>query len=85
MGPAIRVRLFAGAREAVGAPSLPWPVPTAGLAIETLLGELVGRYPRLGPIVRHSRFLVNSEYVDPKRSRVDHGDELAIHPPYSGG
>ena len=81
----IRVRLFAGARDAVGAPSVPWPVPATGVAIERLLGDLVERYPRLGPILRHSRFLVNSEYVDPKRSRVDPGDEFAIHPPYSGG
>ena len=85
MEPAIRVRFFAGAGEAVGAASLAWSVPTAGVRVDDLLRDLVGKYPRLGPIVRHSRFLVNSEYVDPTRSRVGPGDEFAVHPPYSGG
>ncbi|MGI0068510.1 MAG: MoaD/ThiS family protein [Thermoplasmata archaeon] len=80
-----RVLLFATAREAVGTPQLEWPVPDEGLAISELVAALIQRYPRLGPVSAHSRFLINSECVRGVRAKVRPGDELAIHPPYSGG
>ncbi|MGI0140536.1 MAG: MoaD/ThiS family protein [Thermoplasmata archaeon] len=81
----LRVLLFAGAREAVGASELAWEVPFAGATVREVLATLEQRYPKLGPICAHARFLVNSQYVRGTGGTVRPGDELAIHPPYSGG
>ena len=81
----VRVRFFATAREASGVASQPWPVPPEGLPTRLLVEQLVRRYPALGPIVRHSRFVRNGEYVERPTEPVRPGDEFAIHPPYSGG
>jgi molybdopterin converting factor small subunit len=78
--------LFATAREAVGVGALSWPVPAGGIALRTLLDQLGGRYRKLKPILPGCRFFVNGELVtQPGRRRLVHGDELAVHPPYSGG
>jgi molybdopterin converting factor small subunit len=81
----VRVLFFATAREAVGAPSIDREVPARGSTIEALLSGLVEEHPRLQPILKGSRFVRNGEYVAGQRARVRPGDEIAVHPPYSGG
>jgi len=79
------VLLFATAREAVGAPELRWPLPSPGVTVRALLRDLSARYPKLLPVLRQSRFVLNGRYVASRATRVRPGDEFAIHPPYGGG
>ncbi|MEM0128721.1 MAG: MoaD/ThiS family protein [Thermoplasmata archaeon] len=81
----LRVRLFAQAREAAGSPTISWTVPTEGETAAAVLEAIAALHPRLRRVVAHSRILVNGQYADPARTTVRPGDELAIHPPYSGG
>jgi len=79
------VLLFATAREAVGRSELHWPLPPPGVTVNTLVRDLGSRYPKLAPILRQSRFVVNGRYVASRANRVRPGDEFAVHPPYGGG
>jgi molybdopterin converting factor small subunit len=81
----VRLHLFATAREAVGARILERAVPDTGSTIGAVLAAVIEDHPRLGPIVERSRLVHNGEYIRGKRRRVVPGDEIAIHPPYSGG
>jgi molybdopterin converting factor small subunit len=81
----VQVLLFAAAREAAGRPMLDRPVGRAGLDLHELLDSLVAEFPALARILPRSRFAVNNEYIRGRSVRLRPGDELAIHPPYSGG
>jgi molybdopterin converting factor small subunit len=81
----VRVVLFAAAREAVGARYVDREVPPTGSTVEKVLSGLVAEHPRLQSILRASRFVRNGHYVQGPRARVAPGDEIAVHPPYSGG
>ncbi len=85
MAPPVRVLLFATAREAVGRASLTRRVPEEGVALDSFLESLVIVYPRLREVLRVSRVVRNGEFVARTRGQVRGGDEIAIHPPYSGG
>jgi len=85
MKSSVRVLFFATAREAVGAPSADREVPAAGSTIEAVLSGLVKEHPRLEPVLASSRIARNGRYVARPRARVLPGDEIAVHPPYSGG
>jgi molybdopterin synthase catalytic subunit len=79
----LTVKLFAGARDAVGERELDLDLPGPVTAGE-LLTSLAGTYPRLTPLVDALRLAVNREYAE--RSRVlGEGDEVALIPPVSGG
>jgi molybdopterin converting factor small subunit len=81
----VSILLFATAREAVGTSSLRRPIPRQGTSLADLLDSLRTDFPRLGPILKISRVVQNGSYVAHPRVRVRPGDEIAIHPPYSGG
>lgn len=81
----IRIVLFAQAREAVGRARLERAAPAEGTTAALLLDELVAEFPRLSRVLSRSRLVVNGEYVQGRSARLKAGDELAIHPPYSGG
>ena len=82
---AVRVLLFASAREGAGRPQLDWPVPPEGLTVRELVSELRAKFPRLRSVLAVSRFVRNETYVDDLETRLRSGDEFAIHPPYGGG
>ena len=82
---AVRLTLFATAREAVGVASLTREVPATGIPLAALLAALIREHPRLGPVLTTARVVRNGQYVEGSRTRVHPGDEIAIHPPYSGG
>jgi molybdopterin converting factor small subunit len=77
--------LFATARQAVGRGQIPWEIPANGTTLGELLARVTHQHPELAPIVRISRFVRNGEYVTARSTRLHPGDEVAIHPPYSGG
>jgi molybdopterin converting factor small subunit len=79
------VLLFATARLAVGKPELLWPVAPDGVPVGTLVRALGERFPKLAPILRTCRFVLNGRYVVSRATRVRPGDEFAVHPPYGGG
>jgi molybdopterin converting factor small subunit len=81
----VRVLFFASAREAVGRASVVRTVPADGAGLTEFLDELAGTYPRLREVLRISRIVRNGEFVARRMGRVAPGDEIAIHPPYSGG
>lgn len=89
MGPFVAARatvlLFATARLAVGKPELGWPVAPDGVRVGSLVRALGRRYPKLAPILRTCRFVLNGQYVASRTARVRPGDEFAVHPPYGGG
>lgn len=77
--------LFATAREAAESSFVEVVVPPTGAPLSKVLADLVDRYPGLVPILKASRVLVNGEYVRDRTAPVTGRDEIAIHPPYSGG
>jgi MoaE-MoaD fusion protein len=78
----LTVRLFAGLRERVGAPTLDLDVPEAG-TVADVLGALDAT-PLAGLPERSFIVAVNREYADPGVA-VRAGDEVALIPPVSGG
>jgi molybdopterin converting factor small subunit len=85
VGDRVRILLFSTAREAVGRAGLERPVPPKGAPLDDVLEGLVREFPRLRRILSASRYVVNGEYARDGRAVVRPGDEVAIHPPYSGG
>jgi len=85
MAESVRIRLFATAREAVGRPTLDWPVPRAGVSAAELVRALGAEYPRLAAVLGVSRFVRNGRYLDGLSVTVRPGDEFSVHPPYGGG
>jgi molybdopterin converting factor small subunit len=81
----VRILLFATAREVVGRSTLQYPIPSRGTPLAELVDDLKREYPRLEPILKISRLVRNGTYVSRPRVRVRPDDEIAIHPPYSGG
>ncbi|MGI0132856.1 MAG: MoaD/ThiS family protein [Thermoplasmata archaeon] len=81
----VRLLFFASARQAVGHARLERTVPSGGLTAERLLDDLVAEFPRLRRILPSCRLVVNGEYVGSRSHRLGPGDEVAVHPPYSGG
>lgn len=85
MSRVVRVLLFSTAREAVGRSELRRAIESDVVDLASFLDGLTREYPRLRQVVEGSRIVVNGEYVQAKEARIRAGDEVAIHPPYSGG
>ena len=85
MAARVTVLLFATARLALGRAELPYSVDPEGESVATLVRVLGKRYPKLAPILRTCRFVLNGRYVASHATRVRPGDEFAVHPPYGGG
>ena len=85
MPPRVRVVLFGPARAAVRRSALEWPCPRSGLSVPALVRGLSKTYPTLAPILRTSRFVRNGSYLRGTSGRLRPGDEIAVHPPFSGG
>jgi molybdopterin converting factor small subunit len=77
----VQVRLFASARECVGAASLAQTLP-AGAAVGDLVSCLYEAYPGLRDL--RLRFALNAAYCD-LDAKLRDGDELACIPPVGGG
>jgi molybdopterin converting factor subunit 1 len=79
----INVKLFAVARERVGASAVDVELATPA-TVRQLRGALVEQYPALKDVVPHVRFAVNSEYAVDSMA-ISPQCEIAIIPPVSGG
>jgi molybdopterin converting factor subunit 1 len=81
----VAVLLYAQSREAVGHRRLTLAVPAEGRPLKELLAQLARQHPPLARLLPTCRFAVNGRYVERSSTKLSGGDELAIHPPYSGG
>ncbi|NJN66007.1 MAG: molybdopterin converting factor [Chloroflexaceae bacterium] len=79
----LRVRLFAGHRDIVGASSLVFDL-APGTTAEALWARLVADYPPLGAGRGTVRCAINEEFQDLATELRDN-DEVAYIPPVSGG
>ncbi|MCH2114280.1 MAG: MoaD/ThiS family protein [Pirellulales bacterium] len=77
------VKLFAGAREAVGDSEISTEIPDNS-SIRVLRESLLKRYPTLQPLLPHAMFALNAEYAGDDAS-IPEGAEIACIPPVSGG
>jgi molybdopterin converting factor small subunit len=81
----VRITLFATAREAVGRSEILLPIPPRGSSVGGILAGLGRDFPSLALVLPSCRFAKNGQYVRGVSTRLAAGDELAVHPPYSGG
>jgi molybdopterin synthase catalytic subunit len=79
----VRVRLFAGFREAAGQEQVDLDLPDGG-TVETAWSAIVARLPQLARYRSSMFFAVGHEYVEPDHT-LKPGDELLLFPPVSGG
>lgn len=81
----VRLLLFGPARSAVGRAVLDRALPAEGERLGDLIARLGSEYAALRPVLKASRLVVNGRYAKDPSVRLHDGDEVAIHPPYSGG
>ena len=79
----VRVRLFAGTRDAVGAPVLDVEI-AEDATLSDLFDELTRAHPRLAAYRPHALLALDGAFV-PATTRLRAGSEAAILPPVSGG
>jgi molybdopterin converting factor subunit 1 len=79
----VRIRLFARAKDLVGADTVTLTV-SAGATIGDLRRELAKEYPALASILQRSALGVNDEFADDSLT-VAADAEIAVLPPVSGG
>ena len=93
MSHAIRIRLFAVARELAGTDAIvvqpPGPRPGPAVAdqrwsAEEWIGAVADQYPQLKDLLPMCRLAVDRRYVDGGH-RIDTDQEIALIPPVSGG
>lgn len=79
----VRVRLFAGTREAVGAPQVTLELPEGATARDAV-DRLCAAHPRLAGYRATMLLAVDGAFARPEAALAE-GAELAIMPPVSGG
>lgn len=79
----VNLMLFGPAADAVGASSAEYQL-TPPATVATLRDLLFAKYPELLKMGASVRFAVNQEYAD-AGATLNHGDEVAVIPPVSGG
>ncbi|QEG39688.1 MoaD/ThiS family protein [Roseimaritima ulvae] len=83
MHPQRTIRLFAGARQAVGQDSLSVAVADDASA-EQILAAIAAAAPQLSGLLPACRLVADQSYLEPQQT-VAPGAELALIPPVSGG
>ncbi len=79
----LTVRMFAGARDAVGAEHVCLDVDRA-LTIKEVRSKLAETYPQLSGLLKSAMFARGTTYLKPDEI-VKHDDELSMIPSVSGG
>ncbi len=79
----IRVLCFAQLKDRVGQEEVTFSLPMAATG-KDVLARLRERWPAAGALLDVSRLAVNREFVS-DQVQLQHGDEVAIIPPVSGG
>ena len=79
----VRLKLFAAAKDLLGASSIEVEVP-AGATVGDLRKVMAELSPGLAPVAKSSMYAVGIEYVVDDFT-LKEGDEVACIPPVSGG
>ncbi len=79
----VRVRLFAGARQAAGCDRLELQMPP-GTTIGQLRSRLAGEIPQISGLVGRVMFAIDSEYAADS-AEIPPDADVACIPPVSGG
>ena len=79
----VTIKMFAAAREAVGAAEVNIEVP-ANASAGDLRQALCENYPQVRPLAERAMFAVNARYVRDDEA-IQPGAEVACIPPVSGG
>jgi molybdopterin converting factor subunit 1 len=79
----VRVKLFAGLREAAGTDLFEWEAPEAA-TVADLRKALCDRFPQAAALAARSFVAVDREYAVESRI-LSAGSEVAFIPPVSGG
>ena len=79
----VRVRLFAGARQAAGRDAVELDLPD-GASIGDLRRQLAAQIPPLSGLVAHMMFALGTDYADDGAILPPDADVACI-PPVSGG
>jgi molybdopterin converting factor subunit 1 len=79
----VRVKLFAAARQLVGADVVDVEVDGPATVAGTRRA-LVEQFPALSKLAKHALFAVNAEYAS-SETPISPEDEIACIPPVSGG
>ena len=79
----VEVKLFARARDLVGAERVQLKLPPAARVID-MRGALAERFPALRPLVPTLLVALGTEYAD-DATAIDPAVEIACFPPVSGG
>jgi molybdopterin synthase sulfur carrier subunit len=79
----ITVKLFAAYQEAYGLSEIQLILPDQTPA-NFVLDRIIKEHPELAKFQDITRFGINLEFVSPD-TRLQHGDELVLIPPVSGG
>jgi sulfur-carrier protein len=79
----VRVRLFAAYQEICGVPELTFTFPV-GTPVNAITQQLQSQYPELVQWQNVTRYGINLEFVAPD-ALLQHGDEVVLIPPVSGG
>lgn len=80
----LTLKFFAGAREAVGQPSVAVEIGPEVRTVRDLIGWLCQRHPALAHQANRLLAARNLKYTAPDMP-VEDGDEIAFFPPVSGG
>ena len=79
----VTVKMFAAAREAVGASEITVDVAN-GVTVADLRRILIAEYPQLAPLVERAMFAINAEYAS-NDELLSAESDIACIPPVSGG
>lgn len=79
----VTVKMFAAAREAVGASEVAVDV-AEGATVADLRSALIAEYSQLAPLAEHAMFAVNAHYAN-EADILPSNSEIACIPPVSGG
>lgn len=79
----VRIKLFAAAKETVGADQLAIDVPP-GATIADARAAIIAAVPQLQQIITHSLWAIGTEYVN-DNTTISEKSDIALIPPVSGG
>ena len=79
----VKIKLFAAYQEAYGVTELEWEFPPH-TPVKSICDRMIGEHPQLSQWRDITRFGINLVFVDPD-TILNHGDEVVLIPPVSGG
>lgn len=79
----VTIKLFAAYQEAYGTSELRREFPP-GTPVSQVLAVVLDEHPELSRWQERTRFGINLEFVPPE-TMLQHGDEVVLVPPVSGG